>query len=260
MEVFSTTSSLKELRGMVLLPDGNLLVANAYEGNSKVVTSFGCGIEQIPETLTSQDLSHPYGLALGINPNLSRNGTILYVSNQDTLEVTYYVLTDLENGPKVVDHGIFGPQNFFEQIRGIAMYPRTQELIVADESLDKVYFLSLDGAVNRSIKVTKPIGTYVSGSVLYVSSNSNSHPAAYSFDLETLKQIREFQTPKVSDLGHPCGIASCQDRLLVLGQDTQSLFVFNSTSGDYLQTLVTGFSDTPEQIITLNCWQDFSVF
>jgi DNA-binding beta-propeller fold protein YncE len=238
-----------------MFDNGNMVVANADSSDSKLLLGTECGIATV-DTLSSKDLSHPYGVAAGFNPTLTEgypeNTTVIYASNQNSLVVSYYVLD--ETLSEVQDYGIFGPNGFFDKIRGTTVNPLTQELILADEGVNIVYFLDANGQVSRYIKVSNPIGTYVSDGILFVSSNDDDHPAVYAYNLtDSLTLVATYQTPKVMDLSHPCGISSCGDDLLILSQDNRSLLVFSKSTAKYLRTIITGFGDDPEQIIVLNC-------
>ena len=253
--VFPDSEGVSELRGMLLFENGNLITANAYKYDSKLFIGSECGLAT-KNTLTNSNLSHPYGLANGDNPVILSaypNGTtVVYATNQDSLVVSYYVLDDTLSN--VVGSGIFG-QNSFLKPRGAAVDPITQQLIVADEDANNVYFLDFYGNLARDIMVPSPIGTYVSENILYVSSNDDSVPAVYAYNLSnSLVMTNIYQTPNISDMGHPCGISSCNDDLLVLSQDTRSLIVFSKSTAKYRATVINDFGDDPEQIIALNCY------
>ena len=253
--VFPNTKGVSELRGMLLYPNGNLIVANADSSDSKLLIGDGCGT-QSQGTLTSKDLSHPYGVCSGTNPVLTSgypDGTaVVYATNQNSLRVSYYVMDPTLS--TVEKNGYFGPDNFFVKIRGSAVDPATQQVIVADEGANITYFLDANGQIARTIKVSNPIGTYVSDGILYISSNDDSVPAVYAYNLsDSLRRVATYQTPIVGDLSHPCGIGSCGDDLLVLSQNTHTLRVFSKSTTKYLRTIISGFGDDPEQLIVLNC-------
>jgi len=247
--VLGSTKHLKELRGMYIFHNNaNLVIANAYHNDSKIVHAKRCGTERDgPQTLTRSHLSHPYGVAAGHNEGLGDHA-ILYCTNQNTNQITFYKMD--KTNSSVTGGGFFGPDSYFEQLRGITVHPGTMEVIVADESLNEVLFLNSTGEVSMTISVSSPIGVYIADGVLYVSSNSQKHPAVYSYDLDTLELQQTF---KSSELGHPCGISSCRDQLLVLSQESMSLLVFNTTTSEFLGTLIDSFGDIPEQVLTLNC-------
>jgi len=251
-----------QMRGMVLTDNNQFLVANGDNDDSLIFGAGDCGTNDFTDFVTT-DVAHPYGLALGINPNLVGShptfSTILYSSNQITNDVTYHVM-QADNSSVYGHDGSFVGN--FKDIRGIAVNPENWQLIVADEGGDMVSVFAQSGDLVGQIPVSSPIGLYVLNGLLYVSSNDNNFPAVYEYDLNgiesgeggaTYQLQRVFFLSNPIDLSHPTGIDSCGDDLLVISQVNRNVYRFSLATGESKGLVVAGFDDDPEQILILGC-------
>lgn len=254
-----------QMRGMLLTSNNEFLVANGDTDNSLIFGSGDCGNDEFTDFVTT-DVAHPYGLAMGLNPNLVGShptfSTILYSSNQVTNDVTYHVM-EADNSSVYGHDGSFVGK--FKDIRGIAVNPENWELIVADEGGDLVSVFDQSGDLVGEIPVSAPIGLYVLNGLLYVSSNDGNFPAVYEYDLNGIEQAEKgatYQLQRVlftsnpADLAHPTGIDSCGDDLLVISQENRVVFRFSLESGECEGVVVADFDDDPEQILVLGCAYD----
>ena len=253
---------------MLLTDNQQFIVANGDASNSVIFGSTSCGRKSYDDLATTK-LAHPYGLGLGQNPNLvgdhPDNSTILYSSNQNSLEITFHVLHP--DNTSVYGHdGVFGyPTKAFKQLRGLAVWDKTWEVFAADEGADSVVVFNQLGQQIGVIGVSAPIALYVSDGILYVSSNDKEFPAvyAYSLDAQLAKRNEDptadyeletvFFTPNPQDFAHPVGMGSCGDDLLVLSQDNRSLLKFSISEGRFVENVMGDLKDDPEQLLVLNC-------
>ena len=177
---------------MILTSNQEFLVANGDADNSVIFGSISCG-EKDYDVFANTKLAHPYGLGLGLNPNLvgdhPNNSTILYSSNQNSLEISFHVLHP-DNSSVYGHDGVFGnPKKKFKQLRGLVVWEETWEVFVADEGSDEVVVFDQLGEQIGEIAVSAPIALYISKGVLYVSSNDNEFPAVYAYSLsDSLKR------------------------------------------------------------------------
>lgn len=246
-------SNADEYRSLLLMDDSTIMVANANKDLSHISQFSLCNINNnnirtfihdfIPDNTTT--LQHPYGIVYGYD------GTTLdwtlYVSNQDDNSVTSYN----KNGEYI--HLIYNFDN--SNIRSLAYDQQNFILYIACTTDDTVYaYDTTTQYFNSTLKlsVSKPIGLYLDNNkrILYIGSNSNNKPSVYAFNIDTQKIIQKYHT---STLGHPAGMVVSNNILYVLSQDSQSLIMFDTGSGNYIDTLIHNMPDVPEQIMISPC-------
>jgi len=236
--VFSNDANFDELRGMFIDSRTNqLYVANAHDANSMILTFSDCvpgGTRNYVGTFSASGLAHPYGIG--------QWNTTIFATNQDTNLVTYY-----DSSGNVL--GTFAAQ--ISAPRGIAFDVNGNVYIASEDNSVKVY--TSTGVYLMQIAVTVPIGLWYDAptNLLYISSNSKSHPGVYVWNCasQTLNSTR-FHS---SSLVHPCGIVVSGDDLYVIGQKSATLVHFSISTGKFIEVLVNFTGDLPEQLIISPC-------
>jgi len=128
--------------------------------------------------------------------------------------------------------------------RGIAVDPQTGLVYAASEGDGTVYVYTPNGKKSHSIPFPNPIGVYINGGVLYISGKATVGGSVLSFSLPSLSAGQTYQ---VND-PHPTGIVVYGGSLYVLGQGNHRLYQYNQQSGKFIGTVISGFTDDPEQI------------
>jgi len=223
-QLLASTNGIHGLRGLVF--NGNqLLFAQSYKTNSTIIKTPDCGKTQT--TVTSQQLLHPYGVAVDSAKQ------ILYVTNQNSNNL---VAVSLATSTASVVASVANP-------RGVAFDPVGGYIYASSEDDNRVYVYNSAGKQINSISVTSPIGVYINGEFLYVSSKTSS-AAVYAYSLSNLSLVQTYKTPD----NHPCGIVVYNSVLYVLGQQNGALYAFGLSDASYLGKIISSFDDTPEQI------------
>jgi len=221
---------LRELRGIAQIDDDTFLFANAYIGNSSILTT-NCAGTQL-SILTQKMISHPYGIAYNINTRM------VYVTNQDTNNVVVfpYDTPALTTAFAKVDTP-----------RGITVDPVRNFVLVASESAGVLVFNST-GYLRQTIVVDDPIGVAVGAGYLFVSSAGTD--SVYSYNLTSGKQMTTYSS---GGMKHPCGLVVNRGVLYVLGQKQTDMVAFMVSDGSYLGKVIKGFPDAPEQLVVASC-------
>jgi DNA-binding beta-propeller fold protein YncE len=212
-------------RGLLVLPDGSLLVSQATARAPAVLrVALPCSAPSVSRLVSSLFLStsalaHPYGLAAGV-----QSGN-LFVTNQDSNAVTRYSLPAgslLPNSPVATN---------FTAPRGIAagLSPgNVSSLFVAARDLNAV--LELDeasGALRRTFTVPQPIGVLVTAAGQLLAGSSGDDIVRV-WDLGSGMLLSTLQHPQ---LQHPAGMAMLNSTLLlVLSQTAQLVVAFDLTN------------------------------
>lgn len=127
-------------------------------------------------------------------------------------------------------------------------------VLVASEDDDALIIYDLNAQVLGQISLPDPVGVYYNKntSLAYVSARDSSNNDAYvvSIDLSSLKIQNYYRN---NNMTHPAGIVIYENIMFVVGHDDQSIFTFDLDTG-VTQTLLSGLSDAPEQVIlSYNC-------
>jgi hypothetical protein len=165
---------LRELRGFIVGLDGHLYLVNGYKDNS-LVLQFTSPAAGSPVTFlmnfVTDHLSHPFDLAFGPDGHL-------YVSNQDSNEVTRY------EGPGDKHPGSYKGTflSGFSVLRGLAC--DGNYWYIADEKggtnkTGAVLGYDLTGKPAGSVAVADPVHLLSSGGYIYVGSGSGNQVLAF---------------------------------------------------------------------------------
>eukprot|EP00697_Spironema_sp_BW2_P017555 gnl/Spiro4/9284_TR4893_c0_g1_i1.p1 gnl/Spiro4/9284_TR4893_c0_g1~~gnl/Spiro4/9284_TR4893_c0_g1_i1.p1 ORF type:complete len:303 (+),score=39.36 gnl/Spiro4/9284_TR4893_c0_g1_i1:132-911(+) len=234
-----------ELRGMVLLPDGQLVVAQAGSKDSALLFFSACSADSHTRKYSHsalEQLDHPYSVTFRVD---SKGALVLFAANQHTNDVTSYD----------ADGNFLAVLESFktDQIRGLAYDSTLDVLFVADEDADTVYGYSF---ANQSISKTysysfqDPVKVFldVDTRVLYIGQRKLDSVA--TINLATNKPGPTYSN---AALVHPAGIAVSGDRLFVVSQKLRTVVEFSITTGDFKGTVISGLTDDPEQIRISPC-------
>lgn len=169
-----TLPSMRELRGFVVGPDGALYVVNGYKNSSLVLRFTGAGGGgpwSFAGDFATEHLKHPFDLEFGPDGHL-------YVSNQDSNEVTRYEGPSDKNPGKYKDAFLSG----FGTLRGLAC--DGTYWYVADETggsagTGAVLAYDLTGKAVGSVAVDNPVHLLNSGGYIYVGSGSGNAVLAF---------------------------------------------------------------------------------
>jgi serine/threonine-protein kinase len=245
---------------MALTTSGTLYVANAHNTDS-LILAFGPpaadGTRQYTSTYATQSttgLAHPYGLA--VDPT----GDVL-ASSQDTCVVSRFVAgngstlvsqsvhatsSNCPTSMPQVDHGLEGP-------RGVAL-DGSGNLYVADNVAGKVRVYALaTGAWVKDLAPSggnpAPVGLYVSGSTLYVSSEGTDRVDA--IDLSTGQATPlphlSFEAPSGLTCG-PDGALYVNDRK---AEKTYRYDLTTQSASTFVDYKEQNIDDEPEQLLAV---------
>jgi len=246
-------------RGMTATT-GLLVVADSYDDDSSLVFFGACvnaGLRPYlgrirPETKAARNyFQHPYSVVNA--PNYPGR---LLVSSQDGGAI---ISVDTISGEMSVEkqvsrvrvakgeHAMSGP------LRGLAIDGHGCEH-VADRHADTIWHYCKDNVATMT-KLSKPVGLYVDGSLLYVGSFDKQLPAVYALDLlappgpEGKRVVRSFQHPT---LLHPAGMLVHRGMLYVLEQTSSGMLKFNANSTDFVGAVLSNLPDAPEGIMLVD--------
>jgi len=254
-----TGDTQSELRSMLVLPDQTLLVANSHKNDSRIAHYSACGAngkrKYMGDFTGAAHTAHPYGLAFGAD--LAKADNVLWVSNQDSFDVTQFGAT----GTFQQQLRAFGT----EELRSIAYNANTGVLYVANEDEDTVLgFETSSHTWNTALKlnVTTPVGLFMdlSKNVLFVGSNNANSTAGfvYAFDVSVpanggVPANKLTQRFTHAHMKHPTGIVVRNDEVYILAQKDGNLAQFSYSTGEHIGYVVEDFDDTVEQIIISPC-------
>eukprot|EP01137_Pigoraptor_chileana_P032166 Opistho-2@21121 len=243
--------------------NGQLLVANSYQYDSRILTYGACASDgsrpflgnfTVETDASNPGMVHPYGVTADPSGNV-------YVSSQDTdLVSRYYGSASSNHGmpmPSLSSDGFPGTFVRLSKsktgIRDIEFEASTSLLYIASEDDDAVLvYDTRTGKSVDSIKATKPIGLFLdeAARVLYIGSEDNSDSLVSAYSLDKGKVTTTFSQ---KGLTHPAGITAYDGTLYVVGQDSLAIYSFDISTGKYLTKIVTDLPDSPEQITLSPC-------
>ena len=245
-------------RGMTATT-GLLVVADSYAEDSSLVFFGACinaGLRpylgRIRPTTKAQrnSFQHPYSVV-----NAPNDPGRLLVSSQDGGAI---LSVDIISGEMSVERQVSrvrvgkGSQQS-GPLRGLAIDSHGCEH-VADRHADAVWHYCKDNAVTMT-KLSKPVGLYVDGALLYVGSFDKVLPAVYALDLlappgpKGKSVVRVYQHPT---LLHPTGMLVHRGMLYVLEQTSSGMLKFNVNSTDFVSTVLSNLPDKPEGLMLVD--------
>lgn len=228
-------TSLRSLRGMVYdAVQDELYYVNAYQLDSKLLraqsVSTGSAYGQV---LTTQNLKHPYGIAL-------YNET-LFISNQDTQQITRHFTHDLQISSVFAHVG---------DPRGVAVDKRGN-VWVADKATDSIIRFSPSGRPTLQLAVSWPIAVVIYNDLLFATSRDGLK-SVLTFDVNTgLPTNRSYASPNVST---PCGVVVHEptNSLYVMTQKPNRIHRFSLLEGTYIGPVTNLLADIPQHIIIVS--------
>ena len=249
---FST--DVKEPRGMLQLPNGDLLITDARTHHSKLWKLKHCNFDKKTpiHEFASHGLHHPYALALS-----SRN-TVL-VANQNCPDSTCRV-SEYDLKGKSMGHFISIPGSKDSiALRGIAVDARG-DVYVAARGMDKLLRYDADGNKVGELEVKKPLSVFYDASMdaIYISSRTakkkmgRESGAVYQYTPSDGRMERKFVLGGKMPMSHPAGVFSYSGTLYVLEQYYGRLLAFNIKTGEFLTTLADDM-DNPESLMIRAC-------
>jgi hypothetical protein len=145
-----------------------------------------------------------------------------------------------------------------EGIRAIAWVKNYTEMWIANEELNAVIIVDKQGKYLGDIKIKHPIEIYYDShneehnDVVFISSKKKGEGGVFSFDIETRKQIKSYQS---IGMNHPTGIVSYHDVLFVGDQSRNAVITFNITTARVIKLIIptTKLNGEIEHIILSKC-------
>jgi DNA-binding beta-propeller fold protein YncE len=230
-------SNLRELRGMLALPDGRLLVANAYKDDSRLVLVSNCdasgqrqleGNFSVFRPIANPGLVHPYGIAMG------SDGTVFTTTQDTALLMRFFgatgpfsdfagqphpmpsVLMDQLDAGSDFAPGAFAVFGQSTELRGVAV-TSDGSVFVADNSDNSVVAFAANGTRLGSVSVMSPLGLLLdeASERLFVSTTAGP---VLAFALPALVPAGKFVDDAMT---HSSGMALVDSRLFVLAQQQQ---------------------------------------
>ena len=246
--------STRELRGMALTSDGRLMVANAYQEDSKVLLFDACDADggrayagEVSNATVAPALVHPYAVLAPADGGVSE----VLVSAQDTDSVV-----SLRDG--TVRFQL--PDASAEGVRGLAACFGL--LFVADAGTGGVYVLrASDMAKVKWMSAGGP-GAGLAGAVcdaatatvlVSVRDSPTVGTGVAVFNVSTLELQGVMPLP--GSLTHPAGLALDESarQLYVGGHNTKSLYRLGLDGGDGAFLLQDALKDQPEDVLLSPC-------
>lgn len=245
-------------RGMTATT-GLLVVADSWAPDSSLVFFGACvnaGLRPYlgrirPESKATRNaFQHPYSVV-----NVPDEPARLKVSSQDGGAI---ISVDTISGEMSVEKQVSRIRptkgsKLSGPLRGLAIDRQGCEH-VADRHADAVWHYCKDNAVTMT-KLSKPVGLYADGALLYVGSFDKQQPAVYALDLlaspgpKGKRVVRTFRHPS---LLHPTGMLVHRGMLYVLEQTSAGMLKFHATSTEFVSTVLSNLPDAPEGILLVD--------
>mmetsp|Transcript_65663 Transcript_65663/g.118313 ORF Transcript_65663/g.118313 Transcript_65663/m.118313 type:complete len:409 (-) Transcript_65663:148-1374(-) len=252
LNLSSSPDPPRMLRGMTILPDGSLLVAQGHKYDSAILQYGPCGpsgARQFVREFRSPDMVHPYDIAQ------TGNGEFC-ASTQDSKTLVCF-------NASAATGSLWMEQTFVSyrkhaNYRGLAAFDGC--LYAAEMKHNEIHRLCRRNGKDSNdvvIKIKHPIGLAVDqlNGRLYVGSKQKHHSEVAVFDL--LSPIPLFRLGRLHHPGmkHPTGIALGDNTVLVGDQDKIGhLIEFEASTGTFKRELnTTRFPDKVEQILFSPC-------
>ncbi len=234
----------RDLRSLLALPDGRLLVAQASNADSQILAlPNACSGSGAASFSRDGALVHPYGLAA--------HGGVVYVTNQNGNDI---VRLNATTGA-VLDRDNNGAFASLGSPRAIVASPETESVFACSNLENQVIeFAMRGGARRRSLAVTKPVGLLLlrEAGLLLVGSADPASPAVLAVSLASWSVVRELRHAL---LQHPVGLALLPPAtLLVLSQDNALVLAWNAA--DWEQEALVWASELParpEALTVVEC-------
>jgi DNA-binding beta-propeller fold protein YncE len=272
--------TLRELRGFVFGPDGNLYVVNAYFEYSEILKFKGALnkdgqhdfagvlVKRHPES--NPGIDHPFNVAFDCNGDL-------YVSSQNTSLVARYHGPVGKHGqpgrpmsfPQSLDRGLNLPPGTFvpsakHASNGLvevreAIFTPDNSLFVADRAADCVRIYDartghfLRNLVSASDQVDKPIHLLLSPDGGYLFIGSGGTDSILRHDLRR-NATSVFVTPKSGGLNGPAGMTFGDDGFLyVASRNTKEILRYNAENGrPSSKPFIKNLADNPEFLMLVS--------
>jgi hypothetical protein len=265
---------LRELRGFMFGPDGNLYVVNAYFEYSEVLKFNGTpnkdGQHDFAEVFVKRHadlnpgINHPFNLAFDMSGDL-------YVSSQNTSLVARYHGPAGKTGqpglpmpfPQCLDRDLYLPPGTFVpsaklvssgllEVRGVNFAPNG-DLCVADRAADCVRLHEaqtgrfLRNLVSRSDQLDKPIHLVLSPDSRYLLIGSGGNDSILRHDLNR-NTTTVFVPSKSGGLNGPAGMAFGDDGFLyVASRNTREILRYDANDGRPSgEPFIRNLADNPE--------------
>jgi len=235
---------LDELRGVAVLPSGDLLVANANKDSTKLVLYGGCTAASPSRAYRavvaeqSTTLVHPYGLAL--------HGTSVFVSNQDTYNVLRYTNT---SGLGPWASTVFAQYSSTDGVRGLAV-DGGGVLYVAVEQLGVLKYDVFTGAALGTVPCNDCIGLTYDNTTDAVYIGSSGDDAVYQYSVAAQTFVRTFRD---ASLTHPAGLSVHDGALFVNAQSDGAVLKFDVATGAFFGAIVNSVPDALEALVLSSC-------
>ena len=261
--------AIQEPRGMLIRDsDSALLLADAGHMAGRVMVFSACdanGARTYQANYVTQStypgLDHPYGIAF------NSDADIFYASNQDTNVVLAFnnINSASPRPPASYLNGSAQYTAEFAQfeagsngVRGVAVDDLGYVWIASEDDGGVYQFDPATGAPRQFVPLDSAVGVHFYNDTGYVYASSHSKKDAQVVAIDpVLGQV--VATYVCQGEGHPAGIVGYQNALFVVGQDTGSLFAFDTSSAASTDApqdgviVVPALGGTGEQIILSPC-------
>jgi len=249
----------------------SLYLTDALSSNSKVLVYGNCDsngnrhyVATPVECKISSGLNHLYGICFDNLHNL-------YVTNQHTDSVVRFYknsfkpmplplsISHLENSDRNYYKGTFvqfgdpGIHNSDEQgIRSIILVHN--EFWIANEDISGILIVNARTGVSTNIiTMESPIGLHFDSTHNLVFATGKGKHRSGQVHAINPKTLRVVRTYLMSEMSHPTGVVSYEDKLFVAEQALACILSFDIRSGAYLGKVVEHLHKDIEQIILSSC-------